>query len=208
MHLVTDIIEKEPAQLDPKDPDDFAELVNLHHRELLVYARTLTREANTSRDLVQDAFLVAFEKIHTFDVTRDFATWMRGIVRNKWREWLRKNKRYELSEDELSVMDADIALWQAEHANSSSTVFDALEVCLEKLPENLRVTVHAFYYEGQTGDEVSKTLGIAPTAIRKRLQRARTLLKNCVDTRLGAESPSHISPDLNSNSNPEEQPSS
>ncbi len=184
MHLRQTIAESVPAALDPRDPDDFAELVRLHHRELLVYARSLTREANTSRDIVQDAFVVAHQKVNTFDVTRDFATWMRGIVRNKWREWVRKNQRYELTDNELSGMDADIAVWQAEAANGSSTVFDALEVCLERLPDNLRETVHAFYYDGKSGDEASDALGIAPAAVRKRLQRARTLLKDCVDNKL------------------------
>ena len=184
MYLTIAITEEEPSALDPRDPEDFAELVNLHHRELLVYARSLTREANTSRDIVQEAFIVAFQKINTFDVTRDFATWMRGIVRNKWREWLRKNKRYELTDHELSGLDADIATWQAEHASGSSTVFDALEICLTRLPDNLRETVHAYYYEGQSGDEAAESLGVAPAAIRKRLQRARTLLKECVDAKL------------------------
>lgn len=178
------IAEQNSIELDPRVPEDFAQLVDIHHRELLVYARSLTRESNTSRDIVQDAFIVAYQKINTFDVTRDFATWMRGIVRNKWREWLRKNLRYELTDQEISAVDTDIAAWQGAHASGSSTVFDALEVCLERLPENLRETVHSFYYEGKSGDEASADLGVAPAAIRKRLQRARNLLKDCVNNKL------------------------
>lgn len=190
MYFSNAIAEEDPSTtesrcLDPRNPEDFAELVKLHHRELLVYARSLTREVNTARDIVQDSFVVAFQKVNTFDVTRDFATWMRGIVRNKWREWLRKNRKYELTDEELGVMDGDVAQWQAEHASGSSTVFDALEICLKRLPDNLRQTVHAFYYEGLSGDEASESLGVAPAAIRKRLQRARTLLKECVDQKLG-----------------------
>ncbi|MDF1810683.1 MAG: sigma-70 family RNA polymerase sigma factor [Verrucomicrobiales bacterium] len=187
MQLEKAIVDKDPSQLDPRNPEDFAELVDLHHRELLVYARTLTREVNTARDIVQESFIVAFQKIHTFDVTRDFATWMRGIVRNKWREWLRKNRRYELTDDDLSEIDADIAAWQGERAAGSSTVFDALEACLERLPQSLRDAVQAFYYDSLSGEEVSESLGVAPAAVRKRLQRARTLLKECVDRKLEQE---------------------
>ena len=181
------VITEKATELDPRDPQDFAVLVEMHHRELLVYARSLTRDLTTSRDIVQEAFIVAYEKIGTFDVTRDFATWMRGIVRNKWREWLRKNRRYELTDEELSLVDADIAAWQGANAQGNSSVFEALEICLERLPENLRETVRAFYYEGKSGDEVSESLGIAPAATRKRLQRARDLLKKCVDNRLGLD---------------------
>ncbi|MEM9017143.1 MAG: sigma-70 family RNA polymerase sigma factor [Verrucomicrobiota bacterium] len=186
------IIEPEAQpDLDPKSPDDFAELVRIHHADLLVYARALTREANTARDLVQDAFIVAFEKVHAFDVTRDFATWMRGIVRNKWREWIRKNRRYELSDSDLAQIDADVAAWQAHRAETGSSLFAALDDCLRRLPPNLAETVDACYFEGRTGEEASDHLGIAPAAVRKRLQRARQLLKRCLDQKLESRLTSH-----------------
>lgn len=177
--------------LDPKNPEDFAQLVERHHRELLIYARSLTHETNTSRDLVQDAFVVAYQKVDTFDVTRDFATWMRGIVRNKWREWLRRNSRYELSDKELSLIDTDIAQWQAAADSGRSDLFDALEQCLQRLPETLHQTVMTFYYQGYSGDEAAQQLGVAPAAVRKRLQRARTMLKDCVDLKLDQQKKSN-----------------
>lgn len=174
----------DPRELDPKIAGDFTELVKLHHRDLLVYARALSRDGTTARDLVQDAFVVAFEKVNTFDVTRDFATWMRGIVRNKWREWLRSNRRYELSDDLLAQIDADIASWQTHRANESNDLFDFLEQGIERLPDSLREAVHAFYYEGRNGDEVAELLNIEPAAVRKRLQRARSILKQFMDQRV------------------------
>lgn len=183
LHLEPSDPEGSP-ELNPRHPEDFGELVRIHHRELVVYALTLTDDLSTARDLVQEAFVLAFEKIHTFDVTRDFAAWMRGIVRNKWREWIRHNRRYQLTDQELGNLDADIAAWQAHRAATGNGVLDALEQCLERLPENLHEAVMAFYYQGLTGDETSECLGIAPAAVRKRLQRARVLLKECVDRKL------------------------
>lgn len=187
MSIVSISAYDQPEELDPRNPEDFAALVKRHHSDLLVYGQALARDSATARDIVQDSFIVAYEKIHTFDVTRDFATWMRGIVRNKWREWLRKNRKYDLSDNELARIDADIAAWQSERAARRSPLFNALEDCLDKLPETLRETVESFYYEGRTGDEVSEVLGVAPAAIRKRLQRARTLLKQCLDSKLEPE---------------------
>ena len=181
-------IDPEDPDFDPKDPEVFSQLVRDHHRELLVYARALTHDVLTAREVVQDAFVVAFEKMDTFDVTRDFAAWMRGIVRNKWREWLRRNRRPQISDTELATMDAQVANWQASKAAGSSVVFDALEQCLDRLPENLRATVDACYYRGETGDEAAQTLGVAPAAVRKRLQRARDLLRDCVEKKIGSPS--------------------
>lgn len=189
MHLVrisdlSDNIDPPSPNLDPKRDEDFAELVRLNHRELLIYARALCRDQATASDLVQDSFVVAYEKVRTFDVTRDFATWMRGIVRNKYREWLRKNKRYELTDGDIAQIDADVAAWQEKRNESGSAVFDALSRCLDRLPDNLKEAVHACYFEGRTGEEAAEVLGIAPAAVRKRLQRARTLLKQCLDRKL------------------------
>lgn len=198
MHLVTisdhpDSLSESVPRLDPKRDEDFAELVRMHHRELVVYARALSRDHSTACDIVQEAFVVAYEKVRTFDVTRDFATWMRGIVRNKWREWVRKNRRYELSDSEIARLDADIAAWQTARSEDSSTLFDALERCMDRLPDNLREAVFACYFEGRTGEEAAEVLGIAPAAVRKRLQRARQLLKKCLDRKLPSPSDFHES---------------
>lgn len=189
MHLLRienhpDTIDNEGRHLDPKIDDDFAELVRLHHRSLLVYARALCRDDATARDIVQDAFVVAYEKVRTFDVTRDFATWMRGIVRNKWREWVRKSNRFELGDSDLATIDADVAAWQAREEERGSPLFEALDDCLDRLPRSLRETVQASYFEGRTSDEAAAVLGIAPAAVRKRLQRAREQLKTCLDWKL------------------------
>ncbi|MEM9284222.1 MAG: RNA polymerase sigma factor [Verrucomicrobiota bacterium] len=179
-------IEKQEAdpELNPRSDDDFAKLVKLHHRDLLVYARALTKDPVPASDIVQEAFIAAYEKVHTFDVTRDFAAWMRGIVRNKWHEWLRKNHRYLLDEENLARIDADVAAWQQKRAQGSSTLLEALELCLQRLPEGLAAAVHASYYEGRSSDEAAASLGLSAAAVRKRLQRARELLKECLNHKL------------------------
>ena len=175
---------------DPRDPDGFSDLVRTHHRDLLVYALALTKDSHTAREIVQDSFVVAFEKIETFDVTRDFGAWMRGIVRNKWREWLRKYARPGIPEDDIALIDATVADWQARRVARNSTPFDALEQCQKRLPDTLREAVDACYYRGETSEEAAERLGLAPAAIRKRLQRARDLLRDCVEKKMNLASQS------------------
>jgi hypothetical protein len=86
-------------------------------------------------------------------------------------------------------MDADIAAWQSSRARNETPLFDALENCLARLPDSLRETINAYYYEGRTGDEVATRLDVAPAAVRKRLQRARTLLKQCLEIQTRLPSP-------------------
>lgn len=182
-------VESEAESLDPKDPVQFSQLVRLHHRELLVYARALCRDEHAARDIVQDAFVVAFDKVTTFDVTRDFGAWMRGIVRNKWREWVRSHRLMEMPDMELATLDQDVAQWQEARLQGRGVVFDALARCLELLPSRLRQAVDAFYYREDKGDEAAEHLGVAPSALRKRLQRARELLRDCVERKMTPPAP-------------------
>ena len=157
----------------------FAILVREHHRGLLAYARGLTKEEHTSRDIVQDAFVAAWRNLDTFDVTRDFGSWMRGIVRNKWRESLRKNSREVSLEDEvLECLEADASQWDS--LRDQGGVFARLELCLKKLPENLSEAVKAFYYDGYSGEEAASVLSVQGATLRKRLERARGSLRDCL----------------------------
>ncbi len=163
------------------DRRSFSILVHEHHRGLLAYARALTGEDHTSRDIVQDAFVVAWRNLGTFDVTRDFGSWMRGIVRNKWRESIRKNSRQvTLDEETLELMEADIKPWNA--IEDEGGMFGRLEECLKKLPETLSDAVKSFYYDDNSSAEAAEALHVQSATLRKRLERARSNLRTCLQS--------------------------
>ncbi|MFC4991341.1 RNA polymerase sigma factor [Rubritalea tangerina] len=161
--------------------ETFAELAREHHREILVYARVLTREDHQSRDIVQESFVTAWENMERFDVTRDFGSWLRGIVRNKWRETMRRNKKQVALEDEaLESMEAEMLTWQELRQDGGPSVFVRLEHCISKLPDALAGAVKRFYYEGCSTDEAAEKLEIGGATLRKRLERARQSLGECL----------------------------
>ena len=162
--------------------DKFSELARESHRELLIYARALTREGTLSRDIVQDSYVAAWTNKDKFDITRDFGTWMRGIIRNKWRETLRKNSRQVPLDDEvLESMEANLQDWQSMRTDGGPSIFMKLEHCLSKLPEKMGEAVKSFYYDGNSSDDAAKILDVGPATLRKRLERARMNLKECVN---------------------------
>ena len=48
---------------------------------------------------------------------------------------------------------------------------------LRRLTPKYRAAVHSFYYEGYTAEEIARMSGEKPSAIRTRLTRARTQLR-------------------------------
>jgi len=169
----------------PEDRSAFAILAREHHRNLLVYARALCRDESTAADLVQEAFLAAWQGLGRFDTTSDFAAWMRGITRNKWREHCRKHHR------EVDVDDATLAIWEERMAvidqsrvDGRGEVFEQLDDCIKRLPQLMAEVVQRVYFRGEDGNSIASALGIDHSALRKRLQRARETLRKCLDHKL------------------------
>ncbi|MDA1005875.1 MAG: RNA polymerase sigma factor [Verrucomicrobia bacterium] len=163
------------------DRVEFSRLAREHHRLLLVYARSLVRDASDAQELVQEALVAAWKNLTRFDVTKDFGSWLRGIVRNKWKDHCRRmGRRPEFAEEELGRLEASISAWEAK-GTETGAVFGALEHCRRRLPQAFSEAIDTYYYEGLSGEEAAEKLGINASTMRKRLERARTALRDCMD---------------------------
>lgn len=157
----------------------FSRLAREHHRMLLVYARTLVRDEGDARELVQEALLAAWKNMARFKVDRPGGPWLRGIVRNKWRDYCRKRgRRPEFSEQDLSELEGTLVTF--DQTTPRPTLFDALQECREKLPETHAEAIAAVYDQGLSGEEAAARLEIRPATLRKRLERARAALHDCL----------------------------
>ncbi|MDB6079364.1 MAG: polymerase sigma factor, sigma-70 family [Akkermansiaceae bacterium] len=165
----------------PMDRTEFSELIQSHHRVLYAYAIAISRSETVARDLVQDAFVAAWQSIGTFDVTRDFPSWLRGIVRNKWREHCRVYAR-EVAMDEKAFSRLEQTL--APYSEGDNALFSRLAECREKLPDPMQEAITLSYDEGRSSDEASAALSLSPAAFRKRLERAREAIRLCLSKSL------------------------
>jgi RNA polymerase sigma-70 factor (ECF subfamily) len=169
----------------PADRQAFAILAREHHRGLLIYARALSRNEATAADLVQDAFVTAWNNLGRFDVTRDFGAWLRGIIRNKWREHLRRHAReVDVDDATLEAWESRLALWDARRNEGNPDLLAALDDCLKRLPDAMGEVVRRYYYREEPGEKIAAALGIETSALRKRLERARDALRTCLDRKI------------------------
>ena len=155
----------------------FGQVAREHQDMMLVYARTLLRDESLAREVVQEALVAAWKGMERFDVTRDVGSWLRGIVRNKWKDVCRKQgRKLEFANEDLEYLEAKM-----EALDSRPAVFDDLAECRENLPPQMGEVVSLSYDEGMKSEAVGEKLGVAAATVRKRLERARMLLKECLE---------------------------
>ncbi len=172
-----------PKALEPKG---FESLVREHHRRLLAYALALTRRNDVAEDLVQDALLVVHRDLARFDASRDFGAWVRGILRMKYLEWTRSHRTERLSESQLEDLDARHREWDRAAEEGRGDALDALRRCREELGDHITETLYRFYSDHLSCADIAARLGVSEVVVRKRLQRARDVLGDCLRKRLGA----------------------
>lgn len=167
------VMKKEAAVKKPV----FGEVVRENQDMMLVYARTLLRDETVAREVVQEALVSAWKGMARFDVTQDIGAWLRGIVRNKWKDVCRKEgRKREFAQEDLEYLEAQMSALAQRPA-----VFDDLADCRQKLPDEMGEVVSLSYDEGLKSEAVAEKLKISAATVRKRLQRARGLLKDCLE---------------------------
>ena len=168
------------------EPNGFETLVREHHRRLLAYALALTRRNDVAEDLAQDALLIAHRDLAKFDAARDFGAWVRGILRMKYLEWTRSQRLEHLSEAQLDALDARHREWDRAADEGHGDALAALRLCREELGNHIADTLDLFYTEHLSCADIAARLNVSEVVVRKRLQRAREVLGDCLRKRLGA----------------------
>jgi RNA polymerase sigma-70 factor (ECF subfamily) len=138
----------------------------------------LSGERRRAEELMQDAFVKAWERLSSFRGESAFGTWLHRVTVNVFlvaeRGDTRRLARVGLSEDldELPV---------ASFGTSDPGDRIDLERAIAGLPRGARTAFVLHDVEGYKHDEIAAMSGIAPATVRAQLHRARRLLMEALD---------------------------
>ena len=130
-------------------------------------------------DLTQETFLTAFKRLDSFDFKKPFGPWLRGIARMKYLERCREIREIPSGEDLMAAAEEECAFFE-ENGLAGNELFSALEECLRKIDAGTGDLLKAHYCDLKSCREAAELFSISEVTVRKRLQRARKLLKLCV----------------------------
>jgi RNA polymerase sigma-70 factor (ECF subfamily) len=158
---------------------DVAAIETIYRKEapkVLGLCRRMVRDDTEARELVQDIFVRAWEKLPTFRGQSALGTWLHRLAVNVIVERLRATNR---DRNRLVATDDD-GFGAAPQAASVEDRLD-LDAALTCLPQGARSVFVLHDIEGYSHEEIAQMTGIAPGTARAQLWRARRALMRLLD---------------------------
>jgi RNA polymerase sigma-70 factor (ECF subfamily) len=170
----------------------FEVLMRRHNQRLYRVARTILRDDAEAEDVMQDAYVRAFQHLAQFEARAKFSTWLTRIAVNEALGRLRRRSRYQSIEPDepngdLMQLLTSSAASPEQQASSAETVA-LLESAILSLPETYRTALVMRDVEDMTTAETAQALDISEENVKIRLHRARALLRKELYARAGASS--------------------
>lgn len=153
-----------------EDSQAFSLLVERHQAAIRAFLRRLTAGDHAAADdLAQETFLNAYRKLHTWQGTAQFNTWLHKIAYRKFLELLRKEGRWEHR--------AEFAEPQINHSLPADAEIMAQQLMSLLGPED-RVCLTLAYSAGLSHGEIAGLVGLPLGSVKSRIHRARLKLQN------------------------------
>ena len=163
----------------------FESLVRRYDRNVFRIAQHITQNREDAEDVVQDAFLKAYQNLGQFQGQSKFYTWLVRIAVNEALMRLRRRRperMISLDEDvktEEDSMPREVADWSPnpEQQYSQAELKEILGKTIQGLPPSFRTVFVLRDVEGLSTEETAATLDLSVPAVKSRLLRARLQLR-------------------------------
>ena len=144
-----------------------------------------TQNRETAEDLAHDAFLIAIDKVSSFENRGPFEAWLRRIVINVALQYLRDQKKNQKSDIDHIEFPAFNEMLEELPSNESGTFSEAeLLATIGRLPEHHRLVFNLYVIDNFTHVQIATQLGISEGTSKSHLARARKKLRELLNQQL------------------------
>ncbi len=184
--------EKELIRLSKEgDTESFSKLILPYEKKMINYAFRMLNSVSDAEDAAQEAFLRAYRKLHTFQETARFSTWLYTILNRICLDMLRKRKRTgELYQTSFNQTDSEEETYELQIADNAPGPYEsyqkraaqkALYDAIEKLSDEHREVIVLRDIEGLDYEQIAHITGASLGTVKSRLSRARQSLRKILE---------------------------
>ena len=174
------------------DAEAFNDLARRHLKAVHAAAVAITGETSDAEDIVQDAFIIALERLDDCQPAEKFRPWLLTIARNRALDLLRRNRvrRYEpleATDEPQDIPPSGLGGSPLRHAELADTRVH-LEAAIATLTPVRREVLLLYDLEGWSHAEIAEHLELAVPTVRSHLFLARRDLRARLTPELHRES--------------------
>ncbi len=162
----------------------FEILMRRYNQRLYRMSRMILRDDGEAEDVMQDAYVRAYEHLHQFAGKAAFSTWLTRIAIHE--ALARKRRRSRI--DELDAMPSNgetMPSLKSSAPNPEVSIANVearqlLEEAIDQLPEAYRAVVVLREVEEMSVAETAESLGVSDAVVKTRLHRAHAMLRKAL----------------------------
>ena len=167
-------------------------IMQSNNRRLYRLARGILRNDGEAEDVVQETYVRAFTHLDQFHGDSSLSTWLSRIAINEALGRLRRQRPgVEWTSLPQGTIEAQIIQFplasavDPEKSMAQREIQHVVEHAIDELPEAFRIVFITRVIEGMNVEETADILGLKPETVKTRLHRARTMLRNNVEKKIG-----------------------
>lgn len=161
------------------DKAAFGKLIEAYQRPVYNLAYRMLNNSGEAEEAAQEAFIRAYTRLHTYDPSHKFSTWMLSITSNYCIDLIRKRRALLLSIDE-PLPPHPALMSDGQKGPEAQLVMneqqEMVQSLLQELPADYRQAVILRYWHELSYEEIAEMMDTTVSAIKSRLFRARRQL--------------------------------
>lgn len=154
------------------DAEAYGDLVARHQTSVFNVCYRILHNRADAEDLAQETFIRALDRLHTFDLEREFSPWIRRVAANLCLNHIESHKSTAPLDEERDEDKTQSPGEQVEVKERSEQIRSALA----SLPPHYRLVVELRHYQELSYDEIASELNIPLSDVKSHLFRARKIL--------------------------------
>lgn len=165
------------------DEKAYKKLVDKYERALYFHILKMVKNKEQVEDLVQEAFVKAFDNLSTYSTNYAFSTWLYRIATNHTIDYLRKKKLQTLSIDKpMKTREGEMEMQLPdESAETDREIIrkqrqKIVQQAIDDLPEKYRKVIELRHMEEKSYQEIADILDSPLGTVKAHIFRARELL--------------------------------
>lgn len=150
------------------------QIYELYYKAMYNISLHIVKDTMEAEDIMQEAFLTAFEHLKKTELEISFGGWLKRIVVNRSLDAVKKRKVQFEQVDELPISQEETS-WEEQETPKAEAV-QRIKRAMLALPEKYRSVLSLNLLEGYDHEEIGQILGIPPSTSRAHLSRGKQKL--------------------------------